>query len=104
MVSRYGVVWDMCMKGVMLDLSLWAPFFASFFVSWDTCVCWDFVYGNFVWGPIYVNYDYGYEKFDWVMMLWGWVTNVVVEYEYTIDVVHEDVGVWLSRFYGLYNN
>jgi hypothetical protein len=53
-------------------------------------VCSDFAYGTFVLRPIDVKDNRGYEKFDWVMMLLGWV---IVEYEYNIEVVHEDVGV-----------
>lgn len=64
--------------------------FCCYFVSWDTCVCLDFVYENYVLGPIYVKDNCGYGEFDWVMLLWGWV---IVEYEYTIEVVREDVGV-----------
>lgn len=54
--------------GFVLELLRLLVFYCCF-VSWDTCVCSDFVYGTFVLRPIDVKDDRGYEKFDWVMML-----------------------------------
>lgn len=59
------MVCAMCMDYVVVVLSLLTPSFATtqcYFVASDEAyVCSDFVDGNFVWGPIYLVYNWCYE-------------------------------------------
>ena len=58
--SSIGVVWAMCMWGVVVDLSWCAPTFASVFIVFftgDVGVGSFFLYEDIVWGPIYLVHN-----------------------------------------------
>lgn len=55
------------------------------------------MYGDCMWGPIYVMCKCCYEEFVWVVVLWGWVPNVIIHQEDVIKVVCKDMGVnWVG--------
>ena len=61
----------------------------------------DFMYVDFMGGPVNFSYYGRYKKLVWVVMLGCWVLYVVIYEVYAIEAIGKNMSVGLGDFYVL---